>query len=86
MRRGRVGSQPCKQIDRRKVGSEEETDERVAGVGESVMEERYRRRNAGSGDGNENQMHRERDEGRGAERKVDGKGKSMTHGAHEPVS
>lgn len=55
-------------------------------MGESVMEERYRRRSAGSGVGNENQMHRERDEGRGAEKNVDGKGKSMTHGACEPVS
>ena len=46
------------------------------GLGESVVEERYRRRNAGSGDGNENQMQRERDEGRGTEEKSMEKGKA----------
>ena len=45
------------------------------------MEERYRHRNAGSGNGNENQM-----KGRELRGDVDGKGKSMTHGAHDPVS
>lgn len=65
--------QPSREIDKRKVGSEKEsvgnTDERVDGLGESVVEERYRHRKAGSGDGNESQMHRERDVGWGAEKK-----------------
>lgn len=69
MRRGRIESQLAKEIDKRKIGSVGNTDERVDGVGENVVEEMYRHRNAGSGEGNENQMRRKGDEWRGVEEK-----------------
>lgn len=77
MGNGQSDLQPGKEIrdKREKVGPGKETagntDERVDREGESVVEERCRRRNAGSGDHNENQMQREWDEG-----KVNGKVKA----------